>query len=67
MALALPWVPFFLLTGVIWFLLGQGFQPPPAVILTGGLICATVCGLAAGLYGLAQVHHKLRRVLSELG
>lgn len=65
--LAVPWLPFFALTTLLWFILGKGFEPAPSFMVALGITSATIFGLSAGLYALARVHFELRRRVAERG
>jgi hypothetical protein len=63
--LALPWIPFLTLSGLIWFVLEDDFSPEPAWFITWGIISSSGIAFAFGLWGLAQAHFRFRKRVAQ--
>jgi ABC-type transport system involved in multi-copper enzyme maturation permease subunit len=60
-----PWLPFFVITGLFWFVLAKDFKPNPTLLFTWGFVSAGIFGSAIALWCFARLHFSFRRRLAE--
>jgi hypothetical protein len=63
--LALPWLPFLVFFGLVWFVLKDDFTPSPVMLASWGIVLSSVFAFAFGLWGLAQAHFRFRSRVTQ--
>lgn len=63
--LVAPWLPYLLLSGLVWFVVGENYGVEYGLLFSVGIVSASVFALAIGLWGLAQAHFRFRHRIAS--